>query len=107
MDTNPQLWRTLKVGDRVRLVRIPTEFLDWTALLPETKRAYRYLARRRRPLVVWMIDEYGFPWVAFRMRGRSGRTEHHAMAFNHGGLALVKPRRPAKKPVKSGRRSGQ
>jgi hypothetical protein len=92
--TDPDLWTTLKVGDRVRMVEIPTPsgtFRDWF-LHAETRRAYRYLLKRRSPLVVWKLDEYGYPWVRFRFRGKAGRMEHHSMMLNHGGLVIVKPR---------------
>jgi len=97
METDPELWRRLCVGDRIRLVKIPLDFLDWPALHLETKQAYRYLLNRRRPVTVWQIDEYGMPWVEFRFRDRSGRLRHDTMAMNHGGIVLVKPRRKAKR----------
>lgn len=46
MDEDPELWRRLRIGDRVRLVRLPKEFFVWSALLPETKQAYKYLLNR-------------------------------------------------------------
>jgi hypothetical protein len=36
-----------------------------------------------------MIDEYGFPWVKFQFRGKSGRMEYHSMVLNHSGVAIV------------------
>jgi hypothetical protein len=96
MNTNPDLWRMLKVGDRVRMVELPTPsgtFREWP-LHADTRRAYRYLLRRTTPLVVCEIDEYGCPWVQFRLRGRNGRMEHHSMMLNHGGLRIVARRNP-------------
>ncbi len=93
---DPGLWKTLRVGDRVRMIEIPTPsgtFRDWQPLHRDTKRAYSYLLRRKSPLVVFMIDEYGYPWVSFQMRGKSGRRETHTMMLNHGGLVAVKGRR--------------
>ena len=87
-----EIWRQLRIGDRIRLVEIPTD-LDWGALLPETKQAYRYLVERRRPLTVFMIDEYGFPWIRFWFRRRNGQIRHDWLAINHGGLAIVKARK--------------
>lgn len=101
MKTDPDLWKALKVGDRARMVEIPTpsgSFRDWPALHADTRRVYRYLLRRRSPLVVWEIDEYGYPWVQFRFRGKNGKMEHHSMSLNHGGLAIVKSRLPPPQP---------
>jgi hypothetical protein len=94
MPAKRELWQTFKVGDRVRVVELPREFLVSGAVLhSETRRAYKYLVKRRRPLVVWMIDEYGFPWVKFQFRGRNGRMEYHSMALNHSGIAIANRRR--------------
>ena len=92
MKTDPELWRQLRVGDRVRLVEIPLNFLDWPALHLETKQAYRHLLARRKPVTVYQIDEYGLPWVQFRFRGKNGRMRYDYLAVNHGGIVKVKPR---------------
>jgi hypothetical protein len=88
-----ELWRTLRVGDRVRLAEYPPEFLQkGYHILPETVRVYKKLLARGRPLRVFRIDEYGHPWVQCRFRRRDGRWEHHWLAFNHDGLVRVKKR---------------
>lgn len=94
--TDPGLWRRLRVGDRIRLVKIPLDFLDWKALHLETKQAYQYLLKRRRPVVVYQIDEYGLPWVQFRFR-RGDRMRHDFLAVNHGGIVIVAPRQKHRK----------
>jgi hypothetical protein len=91
--TDIELWRRLRVGDRIRLVEIPLNFLDWNSLHPETKQAYRYLVKRRSPVTVYEIDEYGMPWVKFQFRGRNGRVRYDHMAMNHGGVVLVTRRK--------------
>ncbi len=93
METDPELWHRLRVGDRIRLVAIPLNFLDWSALHIETKEAYQYLLSRRRPVTVYQIDEYGLPWVHFRFRDKGGYMRRDYLAVNHEGIALVKPRR--------------
>src|ERR1700730_2313580 len=96
MNTESELWRTLKVGDQVSMVEIPSPsgtFRDWWKLHPETTRAYRYLLKRKHPLMIWMIDECALPWVKFQFRGRRGRMEYQSRALNDGGLNLVKRRR--------------
>ncbi len=87
--TDPDLWRSLRVGDRIRLVEIPLDFLDWKSLQLETKQAYKYLLKRRGPVTVYEIDECGMPWVKFQFRGRNGRVRHDYMAMTHGGIVLV------------------
>jgi hypothetical protein len=92
MKTDPNLWRTLRVGDRLRLVEIPRDFLNWDALHLETKQAYEYLLKRRRPVTVYVIDEWGLPWVSFRLRDAEGHKRHESMAMNHGGIVTVSAR---------------
>jgi len=87
--TDPELWRSLRVGDRIRLVTLDS--LQWHNLHLETRQAYKYLLNRRRPVTVYEIDDYGLPWVQFRFRMRNGRLRYDFMAMNHGGIAIVKP----------------
>jgi hypothetical protein len=93
MKESPELWKRLRVGDRVRLVELPLDFFNWPRLHPETRQAYKILLKRRTPVAVYQIDEFGMPWVAFRSRRKNGRIRHDWLAVNHGGLAIVKPRK--------------
>jgi hypothetical protein len=93
MADNCDHWRTFKVGDLVRVVEFAKEFRAPGALHVESRRAYKYLLNRRRPLTVSMIDEYGLPWTEFQYRGRGGRMGYHSWALNHSGLVLVKRKR--------------
>jgi hypothetical protein len=91
-DTDPNLWRSLEPGDRVRLVHL-REFLQPGYLIyPETLRVYRKLLARRRPLRIAGIDEWGHPWVVVRFRRRNGQWESHWLSLNHDGLVRVRPR---------------
>jgi hypothetical protein len=56
-------------------------------------RVYKKLLTRRRPLRIAEIDEYGIPWIHCRFRGQDGQWEYHSLAFDHGGLVRVKPRK--------------
>ncbi len=58
MPVDRPLWKSLRVGDRVRLLEFPPEFLTpGFVLFPETKRVYQKLLRRNRPLVkTWPFD---------------------------------------------------
>jgi hypothetical protein len=93
MNTDPELWRSLKVGDRVRFVHMPTDFTrPGYGIHQETLDAYRRLIERNRPLRVYKIDDWKLPWVQFRFRLKGGRIEYHSLAVNHDGLVRVRSR---------------
>jgi hypothetical protein len=88
-----ELWRKLRLGDRVRLTEIPTEFFQPGYYIHrETMQAYKKLLSRRRSLRVCEIDEWGLPRVQFRFRRKNGGWEFHRLLINHSGLTLVIPR---------------
>jgi hypothetical protein len=89
-----ELWQTLRIGDRIRLVEMPPEFFRPGYFIHrDTLRAYQRLLARGRPLRVDEIDAWGLPYVHFRFRCRNGRWEYHRLAVNHDGIAKVKPRK--------------
>jgi hypothetical protein len=67
----------LNVGDRVRIVSIPGAGVAGYYLHPGTKRAYKILIARRRPVRIWRIDHKGLPWFRFRVKLKNGTWEHH------------------------------
>jgi hypothetical protein len=76
-------WKNLRVGDRVRFVRMPTfEGVAGGGPLPETKQLYKRLIARSRPPRVFQIDEYRLPWIQCRFRRKDGKWEHHWLAIN-------------------------
>jgi hypothetical protein len=82
-------YRKLRVGDRIRLVAVPSndvlqterelarglEDAGWTADTLEL------IIKRRRILTISSIDEYGYPWFECRLRRPDGALEHHSMAI--------------------------
>jgi len=89
-----ELWRQLRVGDKVRLVEIPPEFFSVGYFVhASTMRVYRKLLARDRPLRIRMIDFAGAPWVQCRFRRKSGGWETHDLAFCHDGLVKVTRRK--------------
>ncbi len=99
MTDDPELWRRLKVGDHIRIVHLPDEFARvGYQIHRDTLSAYRRVIERRRPLRVYEIDDWGLPWVHFRLRRKNGRWEFHYLAVNHDGLVKVK-RRPRRKAI--------
>src|SRR5437660_3280918 len=74
-------WRKLRVGDRIRLVRLPSEFNQPGYYLHrETRQVYKRLIERRRPLRVYKIDEWGLPWIRCRFRRKDGSWEYNSLA---------------------------
>ncbi len=90
--TNPNLWRSLKPGDRVRLVHLREFLQPGYVIYPETMRVYKKLLARRRSLRIGGIDEYGHPWALVRFRRKNGRYETHWLSLNHDGLVRIRSR---------------
>jgi hypothetical protein len=80
----------LKVGDRIRITGIPGEGVPGYVLLPETKRVYKKLIARGRPVRIYEIDEYGAPWYSCRFRRKNGQWEFHILAVFDGDRNWVK-----------------
>jgi hypothetical protein len=90
--------RKLKVGDRVRLVQFPPQYLEPHTLHRDTRRLYKYLLARRRPVTVSEIDYLGLPWIRCQVRARNGRMEYHSLLIGtECGWVKVKPRRKSKR----------
>jgi hypothetical protein len=86
-------WRQLKVGDRVRIVRMPSGVDEPGYRFPaETRRLYERLIERGYPQRIYEIDEWGLPWIDCRFRLADGQWEHHLLAVNDDSWVLVKPR---------------
>jgi hypothetical protein len=76
-------WRKLKVGDRIRIVRTPSEFeRSGVPIEDYTLALYRDLIARGRPLRICEINEYGSPCVWCRFRNADGSWPHHHLAVN-------------------------
>jgi hypothetical protein len=96
------LWPVLQVGDEIRLVEMPPEFLRSGHFVhPDTLRVYKKLIARRRPLRVYKIDAWGLPWVQCRFRRKDGRWEWHYLAVNHGGIVKVQRRKRTRRAAAS------
>jgi hypothetical protein len=87
------LWKKLKVGDSVRLVEVPPEFLQPGYYVhPETMRLYKKLIERRRPLRIRLVDKFG-PWIHCKTRHKRYGWQYHSLLLNHDGLVRVKHRK--------------
>jgi len=69
----------LEIGDEIKILSIPGNVVH-----RDTRRAYRYLVKRKRPVKIYEIDEYGHPWYEFRMRNPRGKLETHFMNIMEG-----------------------
>jgi len=83
----------LRVGDRVRIVRMPTDFSKPGYYVhADTRCAYKRLIARGRSLRVFNVDEFGLPWVRFRFKRKNGTWEHHELAINDDSWVRVRRR---------------
>jgi hypothetical protein len=94
MASRKPLWKRLRIGDRVRFVRLPTfEGVPGGGLHRDTRRLYKMLIARGRPSRIFQIDEYRLPWIYCRFRRKNGTWEIHWLAINDDSWILIKPRR--------------
>ena len=89
-------WRQLRVGERIRIVHMPSDFARPGYFVHRsTRRIYRRLIDRRRSVRIHRIDEYNMPWIHCQCRRKDGRIEYHYLLINHDGWVRVKPRKSA------------
>ena len=82
-------WRTLRAGDRIRLLRVPEADLrqreeELRSNSPMAGWAADTLERilAHDPIVtIARVDEYGAPWFEYELVGADGRTEHHFLTI--------------------------
>lgn len=86
-------WRELRVGDRIRIVRLPGQKVPGYYLPPMSRRVYKRLIARRRSVRISSIDEWGVPWFWCRFRQKNGSWDHHALGVNDDSWEKVKRRR--------------
>lgn len=80
-----ELWRSLRIGDRVRVIAWPPEL---HTLHPETEEVYRWLIETGSVLTIRRMDHLGLPeGEVYRTVDGSRQAEY--LLLNHGGLQLV------------------
>jgi hypothetical protein len=84
-------WRTLRVGDRIRFVAMPTG-MGTHNCHQDTLDAYQTLNERRRRVRIYRLDEWNMPWIRFRIRRPDGVWAHHGLLINHDGWVRVRSR---------------
>ena len=80
------LWRTLKIGDRIRVVEWPKE-LSEERMHQDTHDVYRWLIDTGGVLTIVKIDEWGLPQGEIR-RVIDGEMQWEFLLLNHSGLEL-------------------
>jgi hypothetical protein len=89
----------LKVGDTVRIVGIPGTGIPNYYLHRDTRRAFRALIARGRPVRICRIAEDGLPWFNFRLKQTNGTIEYHSMCItpDDDNWVMVKHRQTVKR----------
>src|SRR4051812_19665794 len=82
-------WQSLRVGELVRIVRIPGHSVLGYHLHRDTRRLYKRLIDRKRPVRVYEIDKDGLPWIKCRFRYKNGRWDYHFLAINDDSWVRV------------------
>ena len=86
-------WRDLRVGDRIRIVRMPSGFDRPDYFVhPDTRRLYARLIERGYSQRVARVDGDGLPWIECRFRLPDERWEYHSLAVNDDSWVLVRPK---------------
>ena len=75
-------WRNLKVGDRVRIVRLPTEFSSpGYQVHDDTVALYQHLIDQGCVLTIDEVDDSGRPRVEYEWVKPEG-VEYHGLLIN-------------------------
>ncbi len=88
-------WRTLRVGDRIRFVRVPAEFDRRACVVAaDTRRLFECLVRRGRPHRIARIDDWGLPWIDIQFRRRRGRRLYESLGILEDCWVRVQSTKP-------------
>lgn len=86
-------WHQPEIGDRIRIVRMPTDDDGREQTLhAETRVLYQPLIERGRSLRISRIDGGGLPWIECRFKLPDGRWEYHYLMINDNSWVPVIPR---------------
>lgn len=84
----------LKIGDRVKFISLPEEWKEPSYGIHRESRAFmKQLLKRKTPVRVAMIDEFGTPWI-FASTIERGRRHYHSWAITEQtGWRMIVPRK--------------
>lgn len=90
MDEDPELWKKLKPGDRVRFFRMPTTLIGY--IPEETSRLYEWIVEHKHVLLVDRydtIDGVNYPWSDWFEPNCEHLEGSHTIMLNDDGLERV------------------
>jgi len=84
----------LKIGDRVVFISLPEEWKHPSYFIHRESKAFmKRMLKRKTPVRVAMIDEFGAPWI-FANTIERGRRHYHSWAITEQtGWRKVVPRK--------------
>jgi hypothetical protein len=56
-------WQSLRIGDRVRYIRIPGQSVPGYYMHEDTRRLFERLIEERVVITIASIDDFGTPWA--------------------------------------------
>jgi hypothetical protein len=86
-------WRSLKRGDLIRIVRIPSLFAEahyHNGEWEDTFSLYRRLIADEIILAISEIDDAGRPWIEFETIDEEGASVSHALAMDDDSWEYVR-----------------
>ena len=83
-------WRNLRIGDRIRITHILSEYLKPNYTFPdETRELYEHLIERRQILTIDEICDHNLPWVSYEQTMDDGEVVYHSLAVDDDSWELV------------------
>jgi hypothetical protein len=86
MDASPERWRSLRVGDRIRITALPDEI--W-APHGETRALFDHLIAKCVPVTVNRVDDDGYPWIEYSYRDSDGCRVWEFLLIKHDDFELI------------------
>ena len=85
-------WRSLRIGDRIRVVRLPSG-VDQPGYTfhASTRRLYERLIASRSFFRIREIDQWGYPRIHIRIRRKGGAVERHTLVLCDDSWELISP----------------
>ena len=82
-------WRTLKPGERIRLLCVPVsdlrqrerELQDGAEMAGWTADTLERILSIDPVVTIDHVDEYGMPWFEYELVGNDGRIEYHSLGI--------------------------
>ena len=80
------------MGDRVRIMRLPSEFSrEGYYVDPDTVAFYERLISERAIVTVFMLDDWGTPWISYDYDDDDGQEGFHILAINDDSWEPLEP----------------